>query len=448
MRSTRVRWATSSLSLALLACSGDAEPTSPGATTAPAQVVIVSGSDQAGKAGQMIAEPFVVRVMDHRGRGVGNVEVTWTVTFGEGVLQGEWEACPDGEGFGDPVRSVSRSTDDDGIVRLSFMPTSFGLVTVIAEVPGLQGSPIIFTTDATDPGAAITIVSGNNQEVFAGFVARPQREPFIVRVTDGDGNAVPHVRVGWDVVFGRGALLPTRGCADPGDHRAVTRTGTDGEAALEFEPRSPGIGTVTAAALGIAPPLAFTIEVHALAIGLRLLHDPWLAADYTAFVGFDYNSDLAWPIGAAVEFWNLVPAAHVTSTSAPPGAAFDSGALTEGERFQFVPDAAGTWNFVDLVSGATGALSTVVVVELGYDAWVDETGFWTRGTVLPGMAVEFRIGVPTARIASTSTPAGGDSFDSGSLNSGELFHFVPDVAGTWEFVDAVSGAKGAFTVQP
>lgn len=56
--------------------------------------------------------------------------------------------------------------------------------------------------------------------------------------------------------------------------------------------------------------------------------------------------------------------------------------------------------------------------------------------------------MPTAHIRSTSTPAGGASFDSGSLTEGERFLFVPGVAGTWEYVDQVSGATGTLTVLP
>jgi hypothetical protein len=46
---------------------------------------------------------------------------------------------------------------------------------------------------------------------------------------------------------------------------------------------------------------------------------------------------------------------------------------------------------------------------------------------------------------STSTPSGGMAFDSGDLTSLETFQFVPNVAGTWNFVDEVSGAEGSLT---
>jgi hypothetical protein len=52
-----------------------------------------------------------------------------------------------------------------------------------------------------------------------------------------------------------------------------------------------------------------------------------------------------------------------------------------------------------------------------------------------------------ARISSTSVPAGGSAFQSGTLKPGETFRFVPGVAGTWEFVDAESGAIGWLTAR-
>jgi hypothetical protein len=78
-----------------------------------------------------------------------------------------------------------------------------------------------------------------------------------------------------------------------------------------------------------------------------------------AFLGApDDSSDVTVPIGAPVEWVNWLESARIMSTSAPPGgASFDSGELSQGERFEFVPDVAGTWEYVDPVSGATGTLT-------------------------------------------------------------------------------------------
>lgn len=50
-------------------------------------------------------------------------------------------------------------------------------------------------------------------------------------------------------------------------------------------------------------------------------------------------------------------------------------------------------------------------------------------------------------VISTATPSGGPSFDSGILGADEQFEFVPRVAGTWEYFDRLSGAKGTLTAR-
>jgi len=47
-----------------------------------------------------------------------------------------------------------------------------------------------------------------------------------------------------------------------------------------------------------------------------------------------------------------------------------------------------------------------------------------------------------ARFTSTAIPPGGTAFDSGLLDYGESYRFVPNVEGTWNFKDQVSGVPG------
>lgn len=51
-----------------------------------------------------------------------------------------------------------------------------------------------------------------------------------------------------------------------------------------------------------------------------------------------------------------------------------------------------------------------------------------------------------ARVVSTSRPLGGDDIDSGPLRPGIGFRFVPNVRGTWTFVDVNHGGEGTLTV--
>ncbi len=58
-----------------------------------------------------------------------------------------------------------------------------------------------------------------------------------------------------------------------------------------------------------------------------------------------------------------------------------------------------------------------VTIQLG------ETVRWTNNEAAP---------IPHTA-TSTTVPAGGDSFDSGTLNQGDTFDFTPNVTGTWVY---------------
>lgn len=79
---------------------------------------------------------------------------------------------------------------------------------------------------------------------------------------------------------------------------------------------------------------------------------------------------------------------------------------------------------------------------------VDWALFWPHGP----REVEVPVGTPVewrsdgrAAIASTSTPEGGASFDSGTLQPGESFRFVPDMPGTWAYRDQITGNTATLT---
>lgn len=320
----------------------------------------VSGDAQPAKAGQELAAPFVVRVTDEHGVGIPNVGVTWSVTSGEGVLDGQWDCPPPNGPFGNPTPTRSALTDAAGYARVSFMPTWFGFSTVVARSAGIPGSPVTFTADATDDGATIEIVSGGEQEGITGPFATPNS--FAVRVRDGDGNGVPHVTVHWRRLSGagivRGFACATGGLA--GGDQFITRTSPAdapigaGYASVEFEPRAFGFSTVVAGTPGSGGSSLFTVNTTAVSVGLS--DNPWYGGP--GFIGPGDTDDVTIPAGVAVEFVNFNAAARIVSTSAPAGgAAFDSGDLVQEGRFRFVPDVSGTWEFLDQVSGATGKLT-------------------------------------------------------------------------------------------
>lgn len=323
-------------------------------STGPSQVefTVISGDNQPGKAGQELSESFVVRVSDRLGRGIRDVVVGWTVTSGEGVLNGLWKECAGSE-YSSPVAKTWVRTDSDGFARMSFMPTVFDHVTVVAAAGEGLGPQVTFRTDATDPGATLAIVSGDGQERTAAY-AMIDGEAFVAQVRDGEGNPVSHVPVTWSVASGEGWLA---NWFPPCSDEPVTRTGNYGDGAtyMEFVPTVFGMSTVSAAVAGAqGSPVTFTVDATLLVINFGF--DYWSGENY--FTGPKLTSAVTVPVGAVVEFRNFNPAARIRSTVTPPGgASLDSGPLSEGERFQFVPEVAGTWKLVDENSGATGSLT-------------------------------------------------------------------------------------------
>lgn len=349
-------WIIAALQLALAACGSDdplADPVAP--TSAGAlSLVIVSGDNQPGRAGHELRAPLVARVADEQGRGVKGVTVIWSVASGEGTfdLQFDTVGCP-------PLGTARVDTDTGGIARVSFMPTWFGPVTVSATVPDARGSPATFATDASDPGATLTIAEGDHQQ---GRSDEALPTPLRVKLTDGNGDPVPNVSVSWSTRSVRGSLLDGCPWTSSWDLASTTaRTLPDdafaGLSSLRFRPREFEVGTTTvsAAVSGVAgSPATFTVDITTMAIALA---QDWFMRE-TRFRGPYVGPWFFAPVGATVEFRNDVSAARIRSTSTPPGGeAFDSGQLGQGERFAFVPRVAGTWQFVDEVSGATGELT-------------------------------------------------------------------------------------------
>ncbi len=104
-------------------------------------------------------------------------------------------------------------------------------------------------------------------------------------------------------------------------------------------------------------PVTFAAEATVLVIRLAPTFDCDDPPGLHGFFGPGGSTDLTVPSGTPVE-WDPFCTAHIVSTSEPIGGkAFDSGRLNPGDRFRFVPDAAGTWEFLDKFSLSTGRLT-------------------------------------------------------------------------------------------
>jgi adhesin/invasin len=156
----------------------------------PAQLVAVTGNNQAGVVAQALGQQLVAAARDQYGNPTAGVTVAWTVTAGGGS-----------------VSATSTTTDAQGHAAVTWtMGTTAGSNrdTVSAAAAGLAGSPVIFAASA-NPAAAtqLALSSGDNQ---SGTVAQALAQPLVVRAQDQYGNNVSGVTVTWVITSGGGSV--------------------------------------------------------------------------------------------------------------------------------------------------------------------------------------------------------------------------------------------------
>jgi hypothetical protein len=138
----------------------------------PTSIAAHEGDGQTAPAGSRVPVRPAVRVTDDGGRPVSSVEVTFVVTGGGGSVSG-----------------AVRTTTSDGIARGGDWTRgqAAGLNTLEARAGSLQGSPVVFTAEATAVGGVVRFE----------FRIQPrdvdEDEPFTVAVglVDANGDVVP-----------------------------------------------------------------------------------------------------------------------------------------------------------------------------------------------------------------------------------------------------------------
>ncbi len=149
----------------------------------------VSGNGQTGRAGQPLAQPFVVEARDAYNNPVKDLPVLFEIVAGNGRLSEEQPVFTDASGRASTVLTLG-TTQFSNVVR--------------ASSPGLASAPIEFTATATSGiPTQMEYVSGNYQ---TGVVGEQLPSPLVVRVLDNTSTPLP----GWPVLFriqtGDGAL--------------------------------------------------------------------------------------------------------------------------------------------------------------------------------------------------------------------------------------------------
>jgi len=152
-------------------------------------IFVVGGNGQSGAVGSALADSLVVRVNDRFGNPVVGSIVAWAATGGGSVS---------------PTSSATGASGQAATQRT--LGTTAGPQGATATLPGVKGSPVVFsmTAGASDP-AALLKSSGDNQSATAGL---PLPDSVVVRLVDGSGNGVSGRTVTFTVANGGGSTSP------------------------------------------------------------------------------------------------------------------------------------------------------------------------------------------------------------------------------------------------
>lgn len=219
------------LAISSLRCSGDNIGPQPDASA----IAMVNGNGQSAQVGEQVPNPLVVVVTDDAGDPVEGVSVSWSAQGGGSVSSGTVETGSNGQA------SVVRTLG----------PTP-GQQTTVASVSGLTGSPVTFTSTATEgpPGGGIVITVNPPTQALTKEVFDPSAQP-AVRVTDAGDPAVG-VQVTASIATGSGVLEGTTTATTNANGDAVFGdlgiNGT-GEHTLEF---TAGTATVQSSPINLA----------------------------------------------------------------------------------------------------------------------------------------------------------------------------------------------------
>ena len=196
----------------------------------PQKILKISGDNQTGEPGETLANPLVAEVRDRHDEPLPEVQVTFTVTAGDGTLT-----------------VATATTNRSGRVGsvLTLGPNA-GMNTVSVSVSG-TGESQFFSAEGLRTPQTILKISGDAQQGLSGTALS---NPFVVEVQDETGAALEGIPVTFVVTAG-GGMLDTQTINTNSDGRAGN-TLTLGD--------NPGTNTVRVTAEGVAQPEIFNAE--------------------------------------------------------------------------------------------------------------------------------------------------------------------------------------------
>jgi large repetitive protein len=147
--------------------------TARGTADVPTTLAKNAGDNQSAFVGTTLANPLSVKVTDSHSNPVAGVTVTWTANGGGSVS------------------SPTSATNSSGIAEVNrTLGLTPGDYTTTAEVGGLSGSPVTFTSHATVGTASkLAFTTGPSDRV----VGQPFSPPLQVQIQDAGGNLIPTV---------------------------------------------------------------------------------------------------------------------------------------------------------------------------------------------------------------------------------------------------------------
>ncbi len=229
-------------------------------TVGPADsIALLSGNAQTDTVGATLALPYVVRVTDAVGNGVGGVTVTWAVTGGGGTIT---------------PSSVTNATGQAQATRV--LGNAPGPQTATATIAGVAGSPVSFTATANPGNTSQLAFTTQPTSTVAGAPIAPA-----VRVTARDrlGNATTAFTGNVTVAIGTnpaaGTLSGTKVVAAVAgvatfSSLSIDRSGTG----YTLTAAATGLTGATSSAFPITPgpatQLAFTVQPASTSAGVTI----------------------------------------------------------------------------------------------------------------------------------------------------------------------------------
>ena len=196
----------------------------------PQKILKISGDNQAGNPGETLADPLVIEVRDRHDEFLPEVQVTFTVTAGDGTLT-----------------VTATTTNRSGRAKSILTLGPNAVMNIVSVSVSGSGEAQFFSAEGRRTPQKILKISGDAQEGLPGAALT---SPYVVEVQDETGAVLEGIPVEFVVTAGGGML----------DRHSI-ETNYDGRAESTLTlGQHPATNTVRVSVEGVAKPEIFTAE--------------------------------------------------------------------------------------------------------------------------------------------------------------------------------------------